>query len=58
MHAWFAAFADTRYAVAAPVIGVQVIENYEFLYALIKIFEVINKLSCYIFVGISLGNRQ
>ncbi|XVF48577.1 hypothetical protein PTKIN_Ptkin03bG0201700 [Pterospermum kingtungense] len=23
MHAWFAAFADTRYAVAAPVIGVQ-----------------------------------
>ncbi|XWS17729.1 hypothetical protein CRYUN_Cryun33cG0092200 [Craigia yunnanensis] len=23
MHAWFAAFADTRYAVAAPIIGVQ-----------------------------------
>ncbi|XP_021745465.1 uncharacterized protein LOC110711396 [Chenopodium quinoa] len=23
MHAWFAAFADTRYAVVAPVIGVQ-----------------------------------
>lgn len=24
MHAWFAAFADTRYAVVAPLIGVQV----------------------------------
>lgn len=24
MHAWFAAFADTRYAVVAPIIGVQV----------------------------------
>ncbi|KAL5558822.1 hypothetical protein UlMin_035033, partial [Ulmus minor] len=23
MHSWFAAFADTRYAVAAPIIGVQ-----------------------------------
>ncbi|OMO61896.1 hypothetical protein CCACVL1_23172 [Corchorus capsularis] len=23
MHAWFAAFADTRYAVAAPILGVQ-----------------------------------
>lgn len=23
MHAWFAAFVDTRYAVAAPIIGVQ-----------------------------------
>ncbi|KAK6273969.1 hypothetical protein POUND7_011052 [Theobroma cacao] len=23
MHAWFAAFADTRYAVAAPIIGIQ-----------------------------------
>lgn len=24
MHAWFAAAADTRYSVAAPIIGVQV----------------------------------
>ena len=25
MHAWFAAAADTRYAVVAPIIGVQVV---------------------------------
>lgn len=25
MHAWFAAAADTRYAVVVPIIGVQVI---------------------------------
>ena len=24
MHAWFAAFADTRYSVVAPIVGVQV----------------------------------
>lgn len=27
MHAWFAAAADVRYAVVAPVIGVQVTLN-------------------------------
>jgi len=27
MHAWFAAFADTRYAVVVPLIGVQVTLN-------------------------------
>jgi len=27
MHAWFAAFADTRYAVAVPLVGVQVTLN-------------------------------
>lgn len=28
MHAWFAAFAETRYAVVVPIIGVQVtLEN-------------------------------
>ena len=27
MHAWFAAVADTRYAVVAPLIGVQVALN-------------------------------
>lgn len=25
MHAWFGAFADTRYAVVVPIIGVQVV---------------------------------
>lgn len=25
MHAWFAAAADTRYAVVVPIIGVQVV---------------------------------
>lgn len=25
MHAWFAAFSDTRYSVVAPIIGVQVV---------------------------------
>lgn len=30
MHAWFAAAADTRYAVVAPIIGVQVLSNYIF----------------------------
>jgi len=28
MHAWFAAAVDTRYAVVAPLIGVQVTLNY------------------------------
>lgn len=32
MHAWFAAFADTRYSVVVPIIGVQV--------CLIKCFEI------------------
>lgn len=27
MHAWFAAAADTRYAVVAPIIGVQVLSD-------------------------------
>lgn len=31
MHAWFAAAADTRYAVVAPIIGVQVLSNYVYV---------------------------
>ena len=33
MHAWFAAFADTRYSVVAPIIGVQVVVLY------LKVFQ-------------------
>lgn len=32
MHAWFGAFADTRYSVVVPIIGVQVCDKFFEIY--------------------------